>query len=159
MTHLVEVLLTSKRYLCVDRVIFGFTSAMSEELVLVNIFAGYVCRIRLKWKGPYNGPRCNRRINNIKISRIHTIYCTLCYIMYLLFKNVLRRRREARNVRKIVISFLSAIASVMFPHFSIDLNYFANSFSTHCRWRNLERIFSAVHVPVVPSKSESKIGR
>lgn len=55
-----------------------------------------------------------------------------------------------------LLIFISAIALEMFSHISNDLFCVADSSRSNYGWRNMEKFFSAVHLPTLISKRNSK---
>lgn len=78
------------------------------------------------------------------------------YVMFVLLHYLLRRTREAQTGCQILSTSPSAIVSGMSPHFFNDFIRFANSLGSDCECRNMERIFSALPLPAVVSKSECR---
>lgn len=65
--------------------------------------------------------------------------------------------RESQKACQILLSFLPAIALVMFLYCSKDFISFANSLASTSAWYKMKRIFPAVSWPSPISKDEDKI--
>lgn len=95
----------------------------------------------------------------MKIMRFKNEYCTVCYILYLPLRKLLHRIRAAQTVIQVVLKFLSAINLDRFSYNCKDLICFENSFKLDDGWRNMERIFSAVHLPTMGSKNKRETAK
>lgn len=92
----------------------------------------------------------------INIPSLETVNSTVFHITYSLLGKGLRRTRETRNVCPILLSCPFTIGLAMSPHCFNDLNCFTYSFGSNSAWDKMGRMFSAIHLLVVISKSGSE---
>lgn len=74
---------------------------------------------------------------------------------YLLLRKLQCRIKERRTVHHTVLSFVSVIASAIFPNCLHDLVCFANSFGSDSGSRSMESIFLAVYLLLMVFESKS----
>lgn len=71
-------------------------------------------------------------------------------------KQIIRLIREARKVCRTLLSHLSAIRSGMLPHCSNNVIRFASKFEWKASWCNMDRTFSAEHLPSMVTQKKGE---
>lgn len=154
MTHLVEILSTSERYLCLNEKGTGiYLRWVRNSLWLPHL---HVVIGEGGWspRGAYNRGSSKRSGIVMKILILKTVFRTACYILYLRAKKIRCGLVETQSVSQILLGFLRAIALAVFSYRCNDPTCFSKSSGSNFSWYDVERLFSSVHLPALVCKNE-----